>query len=252
MENALVDYQAEMAALAQQYAKETTVSGNFITISGGIMQLAGEPLLGNQVCAVILDAVRENTYYPDKYDPENPSPPRCYAFGRLEGDMAPHPSMQGSDWFQPQHEACKGCPKNEWGSAALGKGKACQNRRRLLLLPAGYYVAKPKSRDFDLHLHEDADHYRTADTVTLKLPVTSTRTYDKYVQSLAARRLPPCGVVTRVYCEPDPKSQYVIGFEPISSLPEEIVAAVWPRHQSAEASLIQGYSAPTDDDKIPF
>jgi hypothetical protein len=249
MSTELVDYTAQMAAIAAQYAEAETVGGSFLTTSGGMLQLGGEPLLGNQVCAVIIDSVRENTYYADKYVPDHRAAPRCYAFGRSDDDMAPHPGMQADmGYFSPQHETCKGCPRNEWGSADQGKGKACQNRRRLALLPAGYYVAKPNSRDFDLHLFTDPEHFRGADMAFLKLPVTSVREYGKYVQTLAAQRRPPFGVVTRLYAEPDPKSQYKIKFEMVDLLPDDILAAVFPRHQAAGTALMTPYSAPSDED----
>lgn len=245
-EQALINYEAEKAALAEQYAREATVSGSFITTSGGLLQIGGEPVLGNQLCTVILDSIRENTFYEGDYNPDVPMPPTCYAFGRVEADMAPHISMQGNDYFKPQAVQCKGCPWNEWGSADKGKGKACQNRRRLALLPAGYYVPRPRSRDFDLQVYDDPKHYETADVSFLKLPVTSVRGYDKYVHQLATHRLPPCGAVTRVYCEPDPKTQYAIKFEFLGALPEEIFAVVFPRRAAAEASLQQGYAPPEE------
>jgi hypothetical protein len=78
--------------------------------------------------------------------------------------------------------------------------------------------------------------------------VTSVREYGKYVQTLAAQRRPPFGVVTRLYAEPDPKSQYKIKFEMVDLLPDDILAAVFPRHQAAGTALMTPYSAPSDED----
>jgi hypothetical protein len=253
MEQALVTYEQEMAALAEQYAREAAGSGRFITTAGGIFQVGGEELPGNMIAAVIVDVVRENTYYEGAWNPDNITPPVCYAFGRVETDMAPHASMQVDlDYFKPQSAKCKGCPKNEYGSAERGQGKACANRRRLALLPAGYYVAKPKSKDFDLHLYEDPDHYKTAELMFLKVPPTSTKGFDKFVRTLAERRVAPFGVVTSIAIERHPKWQHEILFTPVNALPPEVGAIVMQRRQEAAAALVQGYSPPEDGKEIPF
>jgi hypothetical protein len=66
--------------------------------------------------------------------------------------MGPHPSMQADANFQPQSDLCKTCEHNQWGSADKGRGKACQNRRRLTMIPAGVFMPKRGSRDFDLEI----------------------------------------------------------------------------------------------------
>jgi hypothetical protein len=247
MQTALTTYEQEMAALAEQYAREAAGSGRFITASGGIFQIAGEELPGNMIAAVIVDVLRENTYYEVDWNPDNVTPPVCYAFGRVEADMAPHESMRSDlAYFKPQHDRCKGCPKNEFGSAERGQGKACANRRRLALLPAGYYTPKPNSRDFDLHLYDDPQHYATAELMFLKVPPTSAKGFDKFVRTLAERRVAPFGVVTCITCEKHPKWQHEILFEPIHALPPEVGAIVMARRNEAASALVQGYSAPEE------
>src|SRR5690606_3597374 len=129
------------------------------------------------------------------------NPPICYAFHRPgeEEEVGPHPSMQANlDYFQPQSDFCKNCPNNEWGSAETGRGKACGERRRLAILPAGWYESKRGSKDFELNIIDDAETLDTTDIVFLKLPVMSVKEYGRYVQKLASEfRRPPYGAITR-------------------------------------------------------
>lgn len=255
--NDLVSYDQQWAEQAKQVQREEPQqAGGFLTIRGGILKYGDDVLPGNQACVVVIDAYRENTYYPGKYDPENASPPACYAFGRGPEPMFPHESMQAHpDVFQPQHVAdgevkgCEGCPRNEWGSAETGRGKACKNRRRLICLPAGYFAPRKGSRDFDLELFTDPDHFATADTASLKLPVTSGKNWAKYVNQVAATTHRPFfGVFTRVYVEPDPKSQYRVMFEMVDLVPNELAEAVMSRHEAEAAKPFEGYQPPSDED----
>src|ERR1700761_5118895 len=148
----LVNYNEKWAQQAAQYAEqEKLVGGTFISTRGGTLSIGEEVLPGNQMVVIVLDVVNENTFYDNKFDPDNRQPPLCYAFGRSADEMAPHESMQVDlEYFQPQAETCSVCPHNAWGSAEKGRGKACQNRRRIALIPAGYYNPRRGSRDFDL------------------------------------------------------------------------------------------------------
>src|ERR1700743_3268418 len=98
MANDIVNYDERYARRAQKATdNEQLRSGTFISTRGGVMSLGDEILPGAQGCVIILDWVRENTYYQERFDPENPKPPTCYAFARgpeEEAEMAPHPSMQ--------------------------------------------------------------------------------------------------------------------------------------------------------------
>ncbi len=247
MSNELTNVTQDWADAATAYAKaEPLEGGNFLSTKGGVLTFNEQAMPGNQAVVVVVDSVRENTYYPAKFDPDLPMPPTCFAFGRNKDLMAPHPSMASRlDYFQPQHQECAGCPMNEWGSADTGRGKACQNRRRLSLLPAGYYSPKKGSRDFDLDLFTDETAFQTGDVAYLRLPVTSVAEWSKYVNQVAASlQRPPYGVVTRVYVEPDPKSQYKVRFEMIEQVSDDLARIVMARHATEEAMPFQGYAAP--------
>jgi hypothetical protein len=244
-------YDEKFAEMAAGYTSGERATGSFISTKGGVLTFGDEALPGNQMCVVVLDYVQERTFYAEKYDPnrESAAPPICYAFKRNDDaeEMAPHPSMMADlSYFKPQNEICSSCPNNVFGTADTGRGKACSERRRLALLPAGYYTPRRGSRDFDLNFIQDPEHYKSADIAYLKLPVTSVKEWARYVTQLASSlRRPPLAVVTRVYIEPDPKIQFKVKFEMIEQLPDTLYDVIMKRHEEAKNGIIFGYPPPS-------
>lgn len=252
---AVTKYDEKFAAMAAGYTAGERVTGQFISTKGGMLKFGEDLLPGNQICAVVLDYVQERTFYTEKYNPDAEGgalPPVCYAFHRTDDpeEMAPHPSMQADlSYFQPQNDICRTCPNNDWGTADTGRGKACSERRRLALLPAGFYNPRRGSRDFDLSLIDDPNHYANADIAYLKLPVTSVKEWARYVTSLASSlRRPPVAVVTRIYIEPDVKSQFKVKFELIEQLPDTMFEIIMARHEEAKNGIVFGYPPPSGSD----
>jgi hypothetical protein len=243
---AITKYDEQLAQAGQQYVADLPPTGRFISIKGGIMSFEDNPLPANQAAVIIVDSIRENVFYPDEYDPDAPSAPRCFAFGRGKEEMIPHISMAAAlDWFSPQAETCKVCPNNVFGSAEKGHGKACQNRFRLALLPAGVYSERKNSRDLDLEFFSDPAHYETADLAYLKLPVTSGKNWSEFVKQVSGLyNRPPYGVVTRLYLQPDPKSQYKVNFEVLDLVPETLLPTIFRRNEEAQQTIAQPYSPP--------
>jgi len=212
-----------MAATATQYSDEEQVSGLFLSTRGGVLKYGEEELPGNEMIVVVLDAIHENTYYSDSFDAENILPPKCFAFGRKEKDMEPHENVPFDDeegaeesYFEAQNDLCKDCPLAEFGSAEIGRGKACSNRRLLTLIPAGQMIEEGTGRNKELvmEVFDQPDHYRDADIAILKVPVMSVKGWSKYVHQLANDRgRPPYGVLTRIFIKPDPKTMFKIMFE---------------------------------------
>lgn len=248
----IVNYDQVWAQQAEKHAaEEQLTSGAVLSTRGGTLSVGDEVLPGNQACVIVLDSLRENTYYADKFNPDLPAAPICYAFGRgpeAEEEMAPHESMQVDlHYFKPQAQDCKTCQWNEWGSADKGRGKACQNRRRLALIPAGFYSPKRGSRDFDLEIFNDPKHFQTADIVFAKLPVLSVKNWAKYVNQIATNfHRPPHGVITRLFLEPDAQAQYKLDFEMIEEVPNDLAQIIMDRHEAALKQTIQGYKPPEE------
>jgi hypothetical protein len=243
----LIAYKAERARLAQKMAAaERPASAMFFSVRGGQLRLGDLEMPGNQVAVIIIDALRLNTFYQGKFDEKVVAPPTCYAIAREEADMAPHPTMQASpEYFKPESDRCATCPQNKWGSAAVGRGKACQNRRELVLLPAGQFTPRKNSRDFDLQLFTDPSFFRSADAAHMRLPVTSGVAFATYVQLVAGQfQAPVSDVVTRVSLEPHVTSQYQVKFEVLEPVSDDVLAAILERVGQARSREPRGFTAP--------
>src|SRR6056297_1409220 len=128
----LINYQERFEVMAREatQTERVTSNGRFMSTKSGVLSFMDEAMPGNQVAAIILDSVFENTYYPNKWKPGVIENPRCYAFGRNEEELEPYIEGMEKDMeaFEPQAEDCASCEFNEWGSSDTGSGKACQQR----------------------------------------------------------------------------------------------------------------------------
>lgn len=240
---AITNWDAELAEAADASAamEANTGGGQFFSVRGGVLQFDGNPLPGNQACVIIVDAILENVYYEGAYDPDTPQAPTCFAFDRDEAEMSPPETVDKTPEFERQSPQCKGCPQNEFGTANVGRGKACRNTRRLALIPAGSYDQKG-----NLTLFGDPDHFSKTPLAYMKLPVTSVKGYATFVKQVAGTlRRPPHGIITHLSVVPDVKTQFKVVFEALDKVPNELMQAVMLRHTEA-ASVIEFPYTPLD------
>lgn len=231
----MVPWDAELAAEAQENAAteaSATGGGQFISVRGGQLSIAGQSQPGNKMAAVVLDSIMVNAYYPDAFDADNPTPPSCYAFGRKEDEMGPHDKA-----LDKQAAQCRGCPNNEYGSAVKfnskgqkveARGKACKNGRRLAVIAAGTingqgaFEAFSKPADFG------------GEVLFLNVPPTSLRCWGGFVSKLASTvARPPWAVYTEIAVVPDAKSQFKITFNPLQKVPDSLLPVLRERHKEA-------------------
>lgn len=251
---AVANWDEELAKLAGAGASLTnsTSGGRFFSTQAGILSYDDTPLPGNQMCVIIGSWCLENVYYGDTYDPDNRKPPLCFAFHKdpeTKDEMAPDPEHLKDDAFEQQNDDCASCEQNQWGSAAQGRGKACGNRRRLALLAAGTYTKLGKGGGFDLELIEDADHFKSAEEAYLKLPVMSGKGFDGYVKQVAEQlKRPLFAVYTRVWIEPDPKSQFRVMFELIEPVDNSLMQVLFERHKKLYDGIDFPYTPMAEED----
>lgn len=197
---ALAVWEKEMEAAAVAQGSVETNTGGFksISLKGGILSVDDNAVEDNELRVVILAAVHENQMYLGDFDPSTPASPACYAFGENEDEMAPNPEHNMVD---KQADLCSGCWANEWGSADKGKGKACKNVRRLMVVTEDAL--------------EDADTIAEAEMRMMKLPVMSVKNWTNYVKNTLAEdvKRPSWGVVTLIKLVPDAKSQFKVQFK---------------------------------------
>lgn len=211
----LISFENEMAKMALEVVKaeQSTAGMTFLSTKSGVLSYRGDPVAGNKLACVILSSPIERLFYSERYDPTKIVPPNCFAIGRLAHEMSPHPSVE-----KPQHTSCEGCPRNEWGSSLQGgKGKACRETRRLLLIPVDAITT--------------ADAVAKAEVAALRPPVTSLKNYANYVQTLAASiKRPPVAVISEIAVVPDAKTQFKVNFNMVKPIAEPgIIKALMQR-----------------------
>lgn len=137
---------------------------------------------GTDLHVIVLDWRYVPAHYPGAYNPNQPQDPDCFAVGPASpdsGNLAPHESIT-----KPHSDNCKTCPKNQWKSGAGGKGKACKNQVRLLVVPA--------------------DASGNTDPMTLYVSPTAVKHWERYVNDLNQYDgLSEIQVVTHVTFDPN-------------------------------------------------
>jgi hypothetical protein len=179
----------DVAALDAQWAQETDQIKQMISAPGapkisinraGKFQLPDGSELGDQIRVVVVEFISSNKYYTGVYNPQNPEPPVCFAFGKVLSDMEPSANAP-----EPQHDRCQGCDKNEFGSALTGRGKACKNTRELAVI-----------LEEDLEAEEPSIYQ-------LSVPPTAIRSFDGFVaQCVRVIAGPPIKAIVTVKAVP--------------------------------------------------
>jgi len=106
---------------------------------------------------------------------------------------------------------------------------------------------EPGARDWSCDLFDGEEHFQTADVARVKVPVTSVRNFNTYVQTVSQQfQLPPVGVVTRLYLEPDNKTQFQMRFEVVDKVKQHLLPTILERRTSVVNEPVQGYSAPQE------
>lgn len=181
--NLPVDIQEQMKkALAEQKNQLGALPANKIQLKDKKFTLPdGQSSSGPLEC-IVLDFIWDMIHYPGVYNSNNPQKPDCFALGREtpeSGLLKPHESVA-----KPQHSDCRDCPMNQWGSSPVGKGKACKNQRRLIVVPP----------NFD----------ETTDPMTMYVSPAGLKNFDKYVSRLRNEHgLLPVQVITEIAFDPD-------------------------------------------------
>jgi len=228
---ALVNWEDQLSKYATEAAAEEEMfGGKFLSLKAGRLAIDSVPCAGNKLDVIVVAYTTEFALYEGKYDPNNPQPPVCFAFGKDEQTMQPHEKSA-----KPQNDNCFHCPKNQWKSDPEGgKGKACKNTRRLGFIPADAINDPSKIKD--------------AEEVFVKLPVMSAKNWSKYVNDVAAQyKRPPFGVLTSITTEPDAKSQFKVVFKSLGRIEsQEAMMALIDRHEASQQTIGFPYSAASE------
>ena len=209
----VLDLQAEIRAEIERTKKTVAPSAsNRISTNGKKFTLPNGQSSTGPLLVVVLDHRNINRYYTKAYDPNNPAGPDCFAIAKEFANMSPenHESVAS-----PQATACDGCPRNEWGSAAQGKGKACRNMVRLAL-------GQVDGEDGDI--------------LTLEVPPTAIKHWTQFVNDLSNIGRVPAQVVCEIAFD-DSKAFPCPTFKAVKEHDE--IERFWAMREKAQSLLDQ-------------
>lgn len=262
MTTELTNYDEDWLAYAKSFQTQVPVtshSGKRISLKGGMFATGPNPedVIGTRLCAVIIDSVAINTYYEGAWEDGQKSVPKCYAYGFPPEEMRPHvESMKlHMDTFYPQTlnpatgevGPCSGCKWNQFGTAQKGKGKACQNRDRLALIPAGQFLQRKGSYGYDLQLFDDPSWFSSAEIHKLDLPVLSVKPFREYSNKvIQTTGRPPWGVRTVITIEPRQEGAFTLSFHMEELVPQDLFLTIRDRYIAAHETMIEPFSPPRE------
>ena len=234
---AIVTWKDKMALVQAQAAASEAPKGGFLSFKGGNISYNDELIPNNKLGIIVIDFLLENGIFREKYNPNKPASPMCYAFGRTENDLAPHEEAE-----DPQHDDCASCPNNEWASDPEGgRGKACKNSRRIGVIPA------------DVLDHPDTvDRIKKVSVVMCKLPVTSIKNFSTYVnQVVKVMDKVPFSVVTELSTKPHPMNLFQVHWRVTDEIRnQDVLEALFEKREQFQKQLLQPYPK-FDEDAVP-
>lgn len=222
-----------LAASAKDQAAKERPSVSKISLRAGMISYGGQPVKGNVLPVIVMLAAHRNTYYDKPFDPNNLQNPVCFALSVEGEDMEAHENVPDENvpgFTERQERSCATCPFHEWGSDPKGgRGKACKETRRLVVLPADCIG--------------DAESVEKAEMAIVDIPVTSGKNYSNFVNALAASAsVPPWAAVTNLSTQPDAKTQFKVTFTPVSVVQDEaVLEALHKKLEQAERLALLPY-----------
>jgi hypothetical protein len=197
--------------IAQQLARQNETaqglrsSGSYIGFKNAQLKVDGISIPANQLDVRVLAALSERSWYSKDFDADVVQVPDCYA---LDSGV---PHLESSN---PQADSCGDCPHNKWGSASRGKGKACRESARVIVIPANVPLA-------------------SAQMYTAKVPVTSLSTVTSFTSRCGQAGKLMGEFVTKLSVVEDKKSFFKVHLTPVEVTPEMDMAALLKAQDAA-------------------
>lgn len=180
-----------------------------------INKTTGDTVPSLEVVLVKGSPVLAKSYYKSKYVEGSNEAPDCWSMdGKRPDSQVVHPVSNG----------CAACPMNAFGSRVSdtqSKGKACQDVRRVAVVPAN-----------------DMRNEAMGGPMLLRVPPASLADLAKFSKDMKANGYPYNAIVTR------------LGFDPEASYPKLTFRAVRPLSAEQQAELVQLLQEPEFSEKV--
>lgn len=224
----IVNWEERLAQEARDEAAKEKVFAPKLSNQGGILKLGGQALDGNKLQGVILNSVFVKTLYETDFDPDDFTPPSCWAIAEEEEALAPTEQC----WKQV-HQTCAGCPANEFRTADRGKGKACGDKRRLIVMAANDLAS--------------VETIRQAELATLEISPTGLKGWSIFKKGIKDNfNRPPHGMITEI-TPLAMKTWHIWSFKPVGLVDPGLLGAIYEKRDSVKEQLLQGWDKPSED-----
>ena len=219
------DFLAELQKDAVEGAANvrTFCDSNIVSTKGGVFSFKGENF-GDQIDTVLLAYAHLNEYYPGTYDPNKKGQtPTCYALSTTGQNMSPHAAAPDK-----HASTCTECEYAAFGSALVGKGRACKQKMRIAFLHSDDTTS--------------ADSVAEALIAQVGVPAMSVSNLGAYLKILAgnpAAIVPMYAMRTRLRLEKHATYQFVMKFEPIEIINDyKTLVAIRQRVKNEATDLV--------------
>lgn len=214
--------------------------GMFASIKGGTLKINDNPVPGNAIGCVVLGHMTCKAWFEKDYDPHANASPTCYAYGRdgqnFKG-MQPHAESDDK-----QATSCDDCPKNVFGTAKTGRGKACRDSFKIAIIQSGDLGGNGVFMPYGDNA-KGIDRLTKADVVMMSIPATSLASFAAHVRSMNDSQLRPLfGVHTKIIVDKDQTGEYpTVKFECLGLLTEKQVGVAESRVAAAMDELMRPF-----------
>lgn len=239
-------FREKLQAMAKEQSSLERAGSDFVKTKGSKFEFKGA-VIKPPLKVVVLGYTFENAFYVGDYDPDNKTAPVCFAISDRETDMAPHDTSP-----EKQSEKCQGCPQNEWGSADKGKGKACKNQRRLLLMSV------PTDKAGDVEVDKLTPEFvENAEVAQLRISPTGIRGWAGYVKQVTnTLGAPLFAVVTAFSFDESVDYPLVVPALEMEITDMGVIQALMDKAQKNHSELhtpydVSGYAPPVQIKKNP-
>jgi hypothetical protein len=239
-DNLPTKWDEELAKHATKAAALERPAVGRIGFKGGIMTYQGQAIPGNKLNVVIAASAKEHALYANivegrAYDPNKPESPICFALSLSGEDMIPHPQAT-----KKQAATCLECKWHAWGSDPKGgKGKACKESRRLVVLPSSAVVQG--------NIPAPVGGVKKSESASASIPPTSIKNWANYTAQLAGEfRRPPWAMVTELSLHGHAKNQIEVKFAPVGLVDDSHLGDLMQRVEVANGIVMTPYAPTTE------
>lgn len=229
-------WEEELAAKAKAARAQETLGVMRLTHKSAVLQIDQKRVENNRLALIVLGVVYSKEWQEHGYTKDSKDTPACYAFNADQntGDRGLHPHPAAP---KKQHEDCDTCQHNKFGTAEKGRGKRCQDRRRLLFIAASD-LAKQGDKNLEQVIAK-ATHYQTS------VPPGSLKNYAAYLKEVGAREGINGSiqeVITELSAEGNPETgAYTLTFSCLGDVPREAMKFLMKRSAEAPELLMQPF-----------